>query len=99
MKDGDWYRAFILSAEENNYEVLFVDFGNRDKIDPKFVMSLPSSLDLNSSPAVAVKCEVNSSDMELEAVHKKIEKAADGTYLLKIEAIKYENGVHFVNVY
>jgi hypothetical protein len=37
--------------------------------------------------------------MELGAVHKKIEKAADGTYLLKIEAIKYENGIHFVNVY
>ncbi|XP_054652701.1 tudor domain-containing 6 [Dunckerocampus dactyliophorus] len=42
--DNQWYRAQILSNEENKAHVVFIDYGNEADVDPQNVRPLPQSL-------------------------------------------------------
>eukprot|EP00727_Mastigamoeba_balamuthi_P006496 m51a1_g2467 putative staphylococcal nuclease domain-containing protein 1 (941) ;mRNA; f:32476-35975 len=43
-EDNCWYRARVTQLNGDDLVVQFIDFGNKDKVDRKFVMPLPQEL-------------------------------------------------------
>jgi len=42
--DGKWYRARILRELKNRYEVLFLDYGNRELVGLNDIRKMPDNL-------------------------------------------------------
>lgn len=42
--DGKWYRARILRELKNRYEVLFLDYGNREIVGLNDIRKMPDNL-------------------------------------------------------
>ena len=56
VEDRQWYRARITSVDSSIVHVLFVDYGNTEKVDSKDVRSLPA--ELADLPAQALCCSL-----------------------------------------
>lgn len=99
LADEEWYRAVILSEVDSKFKVYFVDFGNEEINNGKFVLNLSRELLLSCIPANAIKCNVKSSRYSDEDTAMKIQQAADGTYMLKVEAVHFDGHVYHLNIY
>ncbi|XP_074516748.1 tudor domain-containing 6 [Sebastes fasciatus] len=58
--DNQWYRAQVISRDDNAFNVMFIDYGNESEVDIKNVRSLPQSL-LEKAP-LAFLCSLNGFD-------------------------------------
>ena len=66
VDDGQYYRAKVTEiVDDNQVEVLFIDYGNKNIIDKKYLKALPESLDPKGvHPPYAVK--VKGKDAEVD---------------------------------
>ncbi|XP_044230177.1 tudor domain-containing 6 [Thunnus albacares] len=58
--DNQWYRAQVISRNDDKFKVVFVDYGNESEVDIKDVRTLPQSL-LEQAPQ-AFLCSLNGFD-------------------------------------
>jgi tudor domain-containing protein 1/4/6/7 len=90
-EDGNWYRAHILSHDEDCVEVMYVDFGNT-AISPE-LRQLP--LELKDLPPLAKKCCLSISNDTLEqaeTLNDAFKDIVNGTAkLFEIEIIRDGN--------
>ena len=98
LSDGDWYRALITAKTEDKVKVKFFDFGNDEEIDSQYIMELSEEMRVSNIEPLAIKCVVESTKLSDDDLKTKIEKAVDGTFLLKINVIRIEGNVHYVKV-
>lgn len=49
-----WYRAVVLSEEEDNYVINFVDFGNIETVKSKDIRKFPAHL--KDIPILGIGC-------------------------------------------
>lgn len=95
--DGKWYRARIQGMLGNDYEVFFIDYGNKDRVKKEDVRSMPA--DLSAVAPQAHQCTLAftrapglNDDYGVEAAERLSELVAGGIKLQCIrEAVKYNS--------
>ncbi|XP_032689380.1 maternal protein tudor-like isoform X3 [Odontomachus brunneus] len=87
-EDSQWYRARVLSNDDNGTQVIFVDYGNSSVSTE--IRALPE--DLADVPSLSRKCSLElPSHVEKwseEACNKFIELAAEGATIFILDVIK-----------
>ncbi|XP_052774771.1 uncharacterized protein LOC128213245 isoform X2 [Mya arenaria] len=73
--DSNWYRAKVTAAYPDSVEVLFVDYGNSEKVQ-KFDICLLSE-DLVSLPPQAIQCELQNSNKASNQLTAKFTKLVE----------------------
>lgn len=53
-----WYRGVVLGKIDNNYQIMFIDFGNTDVVDVSNIRKLPD--ELKDIPVLGIFAELNS---------------------------------------
>ncbi|XP_066533044.1 tudor domain-containing 6 [Hoplias malabaricus] len=89
-EDKLWYRAKVISRDDDTLSVLFVDYGNESKVKMREVRPLPSQV--NDLPPQAFACQLDGFDMSEGSWN---DKAADRFFelisdqLLNIKVVKF----------
>ncbi|CAG2104140.1 unnamed protein product [Medioppia subpectinata] len=99
VTDGEWYRAVVLELKGDECCVQYIDFGNNEEISVNSLMKLSDKMTTASVAPIAIKCKVDETKLSDENLHKKIDQAIEGQFLLKIKILNIENSVHSVEVY
>ncbi|XP_054167375.1 uncharacterized protein LOC128964763 [Oppia nitens] len=97
--DNDWYRAVVNSVNGDTVNVQYLDFGNKEDIESKYLMKLTSELKTSTVPPIAIKCKVDSTKLSDEHLNHKLDQAVDGAFLIKLKVIAINDSLHSVEVY
>ncbi|CAH0551662.1 unnamed protein product [Brassicogethes aeneus] len=87
FKDGEWYRGVVISSENNEFSVLFVDFGNTEIITKKDLRKYPD--DLKNIPILGIMCELVGVPHK-EEIFKKLKSTMTDGEQIKVHVKSYD---------
>ena len=98
LADEGWYRALVNRVDGNKVSVKYIDFGNEEDIEMKYIMELSEELQVSTIKPLAIKCRVESTKLTDQELNGKIEKSTNGAMLLKMQTLSIAEGIHSVRV-
>ncbi|XP_077528876.1 staphylococcal nuclease domain-containing protein 1 [Haemaphysalis longicornis] len=105
VEDQQWYRARVEKVQANgSVDIFFVDYGNRDTVDPSSLAALPSSLGIRDVPPAAREYSLalialpKDPEQAQEAVQALQEETSSGGEQLQLNVEYRVGGQEFVTL-